>query len=157
MALETIGEHRCHGGVQGFYGHASQATGTPMRFAVYLPPAARHLNNLLMLGAVVLFAASAGKSRIFAGMRHPMLTGLLTWAAAHLLVRGDLAAMILFGGLGAWALFSMWLINAREPGDWPDPNRGTRAGDIRLAVISVGVYVGIGLLHGWLGPWPFPG
>ncbi len=41
MALETISEHRCHGGVQGFYGHASQATGTPMRFAVFLPPRAR--------------------------------------------------------------------------------------------------------------------
>jgi S-formylglutathione hydrolase len=41
MSLETISEHRCHGGVQGVYVHASQATGTPMRLAVYLPPAAR--------------------------------------------------------------------------------------------------------------------
>ena len=39
--METLSEQRCHGGVQGFYRHASQETGTPMQFAVYLPPAVR--------------------------------------------------------------------------------------------------------------------
>ena len=38
--METLSEQRCHGGVQGFYRHESRETGTPMRFAVYLPPAA---------------------------------------------------------------------------------------------------------------------
>ena len=38
--VETLSEHRCHGGVQGFYRHESRETGTPMQFAVYLPPAA---------------------------------------------------------------------------------------------------------------------
>jgi S-formylglutathione hydrolase len=41
MSLETISEQQCFGGTQGFYAHASQATGTPMRFALFLPPAAR--------------------------------------------------------------------------------------------------------------------
>ena len=40
--METVSEQRCHGGAQGFYRHDSAETGTPMRFAVYLPPAARH-------------------------------------------------------------------------------------------------------------------
>ena len=39
--METLSEQRCHGGVQGFYRHESRETGTPMRFALYLPPAAR--------------------------------------------------------------------------------------------------------------------
>ena len=39
-AFETISEHRCHGGVQGFYRHGSQSIGLPMRLAVYRPPAA---------------------------------------------------------------------------------------------------------------------
>ena len=39
--MEIISEQRCHGGVQGFYRHESPETGTPMRFAVYLPPAAQ--------------------------------------------------------------------------------------------------------------------
>jgi len=33
-------EHRCHGGVQGFYEHQSLACAGPMRFSVFLPPAA---------------------------------------------------------------------------------------------------------------------
>lgn len=40
MTIETCGEHRCFGGVQGYYRHESAETGTPMRFAVFLPPAA---------------------------------------------------------------------------------------------------------------------
>ena len=42
MALETISEQRCFGGVQGFYRHESVETETAMRFAVYVPPAAEH-------------------------------------------------------------------------------------------------------------------
>ncbi|NID03867.1 S-formylglutathione hydrolase [Luteibacter jiangsuensis] len=39
-AIETVSEQRCFGGVQGFYSHDSEACGGPMRFALYLPPAA---------------------------------------------------------------------------------------------------------------------
>lgn len=39
-AFETLSEHRCHGGVQGFYRHGSESIGLPMRLAVYRPPAA---------------------------------------------------------------------------------------------------------------------
>ena len=40
MTLETLSENRSFGGVQGVYRHNSDATGTDMTFAVYLPPAA---------------------------------------------------------------------------------------------------------------------
>ncbi|MFD1796361.1 S-formylglutathione hydrolase [Paracoccus aurantiacus] len=40
MTLETISENRSFGGVQGVYRHSSEATGTRMTFAAYLPPAA---------------------------------------------------------------------------------------------------------------------
>ena len=39
--FETIGEHGCFGGVQGFYSHASGSIGLPMRFSVYRPPQAK--------------------------------------------------------------------------------------------------------------------
>lgn len=39
-AVETLAEHGCFGGVQGFYRHASAEIGLPMRFAVYRPPQA---------------------------------------------------------------------------------------------------------------------
>ena len=39
--ITTLEEHRAFDGVQGFYEHASQAVGLPMRFGVYLPPQSR--------------------------------------------------------------------------------------------------------------------
>ena len=40
MTLETVSENRSFGGTQGVYRHKSQATGTEMTFAIYLPPQA---------------------------------------------------------------------------------------------------------------------
>jgi S-formylglutathione hydrolase len=36
--VETLSEHACFGGVQGFYRHESAQVGAPMRFGVYRPP-----------------------------------------------------------------------------------------------------------------------
>ncbi|HEY9239408.1 MAG TPA: alpha/beta hydrolase-fold protein, partial [Burkholderiaceae bacterium] len=41
-SIETLSEHACFGGVQGFYRHASEETGTPMKFGVFVPPQAQH-------------------------------------------------------------------------------------------------------------------
>lgn len=38
--LELISEHRCFGGAQRFYRHASTTIGLPMQFSVFLPPQA---------------------------------------------------------------------------------------------------------------------
>jgi len=38
--LETLSEHGCFGGVQGYYRHASPAIGLDMRFSVFVPPQA---------------------------------------------------------------------------------------------------------------------
>jgi S-formylglutathione hydrolase len=40
MSFETVSTARSFGGSQGVYRHQSEATGTPMTFAVYLPPQA---------------------------------------------------------------------------------------------------------------------
>ena len=64
----------------------------------------RHVNNLLMVFAVILVTMQANRGRMRTWMRHPMLTGVKTWALAHLLVNGDLASLVLFGGLLAWAV-----------------------------------------------------
>ncbi|SRR5579875_199406 len=41
MSLKVISEHACFDGVQGFYEHLSESTGTTMRFGVYRPPQAK--------------------------------------------------------------------------------------------------------------------
>jgi S-formylglutathione hydrolase len=39
--MKTISEHKCFGGVQGYYAHASQEIGLEMKFSVYRPPQAK--------------------------------------------------------------------------------------------------------------------
>jgi uncharacterized membrane protein len=123
---------------------------------VYDPPSwGIHLNNLLMLGAVALMGAGRSKGRARSWLRHPMLTGVIVWAIAHLLVNGDVASLVMFGWLGAWAIASMVLVNAREPA-WVRPAPGPVSGDIRLAVIAIVLFAVIATIHTWLGYWPFP-
>lgn len=123
---------------------------------VWAPPAwTVHLNNLMMLIAVFVYGMSATKGRLRGKMRHPQLTAVKIWAVAHLLVNGDLASIILFGGMLAWAVVSVILINRSEV--WVRPAPGEAKKDILLVVITLvlfGVMTGI---HTWLGVSPFPG
>jgi len=113
-----------------------------------------HVNNLLMVLAVYLFAASGLKTRITAKIRHPQLTGTKAWAVAHLLVNGDVAAILLFGGLLAWAVVEVIVINRAEPEWTPPPPAPARTEAVAAVAALVGTAV-IGLIHGWLGVWPF--
>lgn len=114
-----------------------------------------HLNNLLMLGAVFLYGMSATKGRLRGAMRHPQLTAVKVWATAHLLVNGDLASLILFGGLLLWAGAEVALINRSEA--WVRPAPGPAKKDIILVVITIVAFLVITYIHNWLGVWPFPG
>lgn len=124
---------------------------------VWYPPAwTVHVNNLAMLIAIYLLSPAPKRGRLLHGMRHPMLTGFGLWAAAHLLVNGDLASIILFGGLLAWAIVTPRIINRAEPAWTPGP-QGTYAKDAMFLVGSVILLGVIGWVHNWLGVWPFPG
>lgn len=117
------------------------------------PTWAWHLNNLAMVVAVVLFAASTVPNRIKARMRHPMLTAAVIWAAAHLLVNGDVPSLVLFGGLGLWAVVAMLLINRAEP-RWTPPKADAR-GDLRALAIAVVMFAVFAGVHIFLGHSPF--
>jgi len=123
---------------------------------LWYPPAwTVHLNNLLMLLAVFVFGMGATKGRLRGRMRHPQLTAVKIWAVAHLLVNGDLASVVLFGGLLAWAVLEVIVINRSE--EWVRPEPGPASKDIVLVVITVVVFAVIAVIHAWLGVWPFPG
>lgn len=126
---------------------------------VWSPPSfLTHVNNSLMLLALWVYGSSAAKgAKAWPAnkIRHPQLAGFGIWAVAHLLVNGDLASILLFGGLLAWAAGSIVLINKAEP-EWTPPEKAGMKTKIRLAVITVGLYLVIGLIHNWLGVWPFP-
>ncbi|NRB03055.1 MAG: NnrU family protein [Rhodobacteraceae bacterium] len=124
---------------------------------VWSPPAfMTHINNLLMVLALYLFASSTarpGKVWIASKVKHPQLAAFKTWAVAHLLVNGDLASVLLFGGLFAWALASVIIINRTDgPGDRssaPVQSEG------RLIVATVIAFSVIAVVHTLLGKWPF--
>lgn len=119
------------------------------------PPAfLTHVNNLLMLLAVWLLNLGYSRGVMRTKIRHPMLTAVKTWAIAHLLVNGDLASVVLFGGLLAWAVLDLILINRMEP-DWNRPEPGTAVNDAIYAGAAVAVFAVIGWVHNWLGYWPF--
>lgn len=113
-----------------------------------------HINNLLILIAIFLMSPASKKGRLVSGMRHPMLIGFGLWAFAHLMVNGNLAAIVLFGGLLAWSIVEQMVINRAEP-DWSAPAPGLVKFDVMFAVGSVGLLIVIGYIHAWLGVWPF--
>ena len=122
---------------------------------IWSPPAfLTHLNNLLMLIAVFLFALGYSRGLLRTRIRHPMLIAVKTWALAHLLVNGDLAGMVLFGGMMAWAVISVILIN-RQDAPWVRPAAGPLRNDLIYGVISLGVFGIIASLHARFGLWPF--
>ncbi|QIK41879.1 NnrU family protein [Pontivivens nitratireducens] len=123
---------------------------------VWFPPAwTVHLNNLMMLIAIFLLGAGSSKGRARTWFRHPMLIGFTIWTVAHLLVNGDLAAIVLFGGLGLWSLTSIFVINRATP-EWHRPPAGAVGGDVRLVVITLVVFAVIAGIHS-IFVWPFPG
>lgn len=104
--------------------------------APYLPlwyqrPWMRWATNIIMPVAVILgvLALGAPNPLSFGGrrtgfdparpglagfVRHPLLWALFLWAAAHLLVNGDLAHVVLFGGLAVFCIHGMPALDRRR-------------------------------------------
>lgn len=121
------------------------------------PPAfLRHVNNLLMLVAVILVNVGYSRGVLRTKMRHPMLGSVKVWALAHLLVNGDLASLVLFGGIMAWAVLDLILINKMQP-DWVRPARGPLVNDAIYVALSLVLFGAIAWAHTWLGYPPFGG
>ena len=118
---------------------------------------AGYLNNVLMLVAFMIFGVGSTGSWLATRMRHPMLVGMKIWALSHLLVNGDVASVVLFGGMLAWAVVSVIAIN-KTAGDWT-PDRSVTFGprDIILIIAWLALYALAAAIHIWLGHNPFLG
>ncbi|WP_208348542.1 NnrU family protein [Pseudaestuariivita rosea] len=125
----------------------------------YPPEFLTHVNNLLMVIAFYIYGAGAAKgAKVWLGtkIRHPQLTAVKVWALAHLLVNGDLASVILFGAMLAWAVVSVIVINRAE-GAWDRPPQAPVKKEIIHVTISVVLFIIVALIHNWLGVYPFGG
>ncbi|MEX3016646.1 NnrU family protein [Gymnodinialimonas hymeniacidonis] len=112
------------------------------------------INNLLMVFAFYLFAASGAKTRITRIIKNPQLTAFKVWAFAHLLVNGDLASFVLFGGLLAWAVVEV--ITLKRAGvPWEPPHPVPVKKEVSAIVATIVVTAVVMAIHYWLGvtPW----
>ncbi len=117
---------------------------------VYLPPAWGYTAvKALMLPALILMAGASMKTNLKRFIRHPQLTGVIVWAIAHLLANGDIRSVILFGGLGLWALLEIVLISRRE-GSWQRPGAVPLVGELKPVVAGVVAYAALMWLHPYL-------
>lgn len=109
------------------------------------------VNNVLVYLGFYCIAGSQVGARVAGVIRHPQLTAVTLWALAHLLVNGDSASLVLFGGLLIWAVLEVVIINNQDGKKSmikPQPSllREFAAVAITLLLYGVTAYV-----HGLLG------
>ncbi|PIE11563.1 MAG: hypothetical protein CSA70_10945 [Rhodobacterales bacterium] len=117
-------------------------------------PALAGINNLLVLFGFYMFAVSGMKTRLARVIRHPQLTGVKAWAVGHLLVNGEVESIVLFGGLLAWAVIEVIVINRAQPA-WTKPDPAPMKKEVIAIVASVLLFGVVAMIHAWLGYNPF--
>jgi uncharacterized membrane protein len=119
---------------------------------VWTPPGwTRHLAMPLVWFAFVAIASRrAPPSRIRGWLRHPTLVAIKSWAAAHLLVNGDLGGMILFGSFLSFAVYDRIAVKRRG-----DLGAGRLDAFTKGDAIALGAGTAIFALILFLHPWLF--
>ena len=114
---------------------------------VYDPPFAGGIvTSLVILIAFILFVASQTRSNIKRLARHPQMLAVILWSVAHLLVNGDMRSVLLFGGMGTWAVLEIVFCNRRD-GSWQKPAPAPRIWDIATVAFGATAFVILALLH----------
>jgi uncharacterized membrane protein len=114
---------------------------------VYSPPAAGGpVISALIYFAFVLFVTSKARTNYRRFVRHPQMMAVILWSLAHLLVNGDSRSVVLFGGLGIWAVFEIVLCNRRD-GKWQKPPVVAFTADMIVAVIAGVAFAAFFFLH----------
>jgi uncharacterized membrane protein len=103
----------------------------------------KHITVALMLPAVILVVASYVRGRIYATVKHPMLTGVKLWATAHLLANGDLGSMVLFGSFLGWAVYDRITLKHRSDAGAPPIPVGGLTNDVIAVVVGIVAYLAL--------------
>lgn len=102
-----------------------------MYFATFFFLCSVTTRNPTLVGMDALHHEVAPGKGIYSIVRHPMLAAFALWAGAHLFVRGDIAAILFFGGFWVLATFGMVHIDARKRANADDAWRAFEAGTCR--------------------------
>jgi uncharacterized membrane protein len=112
---------------------------------VWTPPHfMKHITIALMLPAVILVVAAYIRGRIYTTLKHPMLTAIKLWAAAHLLANGDLGSIILFGSFLAWAVIDRISLKRRPDAGGPPIPVGGAMNDAIAVAVGIVAYLALG-------------
>jgi uncharacterized membrane protein len=109
----------------------------------YPPRALKHIAVALMLPAVILVVAAYLRGRIYTAVKHPMLSGVKLWAAAHLLANGDLGSIILFGSFLGWAVYDRISLKHRADAGAPPIPVGGPANDLIAVAVGIVAYLAL--------------
>jgi uncharacterized membrane protein len=109
----------------------------------YPPVALKHIAVALMLPAIIMVVASYIRGRIYTTLKHPMLTGIKLWAAAHLLANGDLGSIILFGSFLAWAVYDRISLKYRSDAGSPPIPVGGPGNDLIAIAVGLVAYLAL--------------
>ena len=77
--------------------------------------------NPTMVGADKLLKSNEPARGIIRITRHPIMWGIMLWAAAHIVARGDVKSLVFFGGFLLLALVGTLSMDSRKRtnADWP--------------------------------------
>jgi uncharacterized membrane protein len=80
-----------------------------------------YFRNPTMVGAEKLLKSEDPARGMIRITRHPIMWGIMLWAASHIVARGDLKSVIFFGGLLALSGIGTLLMDSRKKSnpDWP--------------------------------------
>jgi uncharacterized membrane protein len=109
----------------------------------YPPTVLKHITVALMLPAVILVVAAYIRGRIYTTVKHPMLTGIKLWAAAHLLANGDLGSIILFGSFLGWAVYDRISLKHRADAGAPPIPVGGLTNDLIAVAVGIVAYLAL--------------
>jgi uncharacterized membrane protein len=96
-------------------------------FAVFVMPfafiliACGYWRNPTMVGADKLLKSEDPARGMIRITRHPIMWGIMLWAAVHIVARGDVKSLIFFGGFLVLAALGTLAMDARKKTnpDWP--------------------------------------
>jgi uncharacterized membrane protein len=109
----------------------------------YPPTVLKHIAVALMLPAVILVVAAYIRGRIYTVIKHPMLSGVKLWAAAHLLANGDVGGIMLFGSFLGWAVFDRISLKRRADAGAPPIPVGGPVNDLIAIAVGIVAYLAL--------------
>lgn len=115
--------------------------------AVYAPPLSdSQIPAILIAIGITLIVVSATPNNIKRLIRHPQMSAVILWSGGHLLTNGDSRSLVVFGGLGVWAILEIVFINKRD-GAWDKPDAVPVMKDLLTMVLAVIVILALARFH----------